>query len=424
MKNEISVFILLFIFLSNTPCYSQTGWYLVNPLPQTNHLSDIQFIDNSTAYIVGHNGVFIKTTDKGLNWSVNYIDSAGGIERLSFVNSETGYILVSDKLKKTTNAGLNWITIYDTNYTGGITAIKFLNDNTGVIAGVSGRVRFTTNGGTSWLYRSINTGSPPLIDIWNADYRNIDTCSLVGRGGFPYQNQHGIIFKTTNQGINWITQFYDINSTSQFFYDIYYLNQNEGIAVGEYGRYTKTTNGGLDWIAYNAPGSVHMYKLKFINEFIGYAGGLWGVLVTTNGGNNWQLQTGSQYPLRSLDFADSMVGLAVGDQGTIIRTTTGGFTGFGSLSSNIPVEYCLNQNYPNPFNPKTKINYDIPKNSFVKLIIYDILGREVIRLVNNEFKQPGRYVVEFNGTNLASGVYFYRIEAGDYVNSKKMVLVK
>lgn len=84
----------------------------------------------------------------------------------------------------------------------------------------------------------------------------------------------------------------------------------------------------------------------------------------------------------------------------------------------------LSQNYPNPFNPKTKINYDIPNNSYVKLIVYDILGREVIRVVNNEFKQPGRYMVEFNGTNFASGVYFYRIEAGDYVNSKKMVLVK
>ncbi len=90
----------------------------------------------------------------------------------------------------------------------------------------------------------------------------------------------------------------------------------------------------------------------------------------------------------------------------------------------IPQVFHLSQNYPNPFNPLTKINYDIPQNSIVKLTIYDILGREVIKLVNNEFKQPGRYVVEFNGTNLASGVYFYRIEANDFIDSKKMVLVK
>jgi hypothetical protein len=90
----------------------------------------------------------------------------------------------------------------------------------------------------------------------------------------------------------------------------------------------------------------------------------------------------------------------------------------------IPQVFHLSQNYPNPFNPTTKINYDIPQNSIVKLTIYDIIGREVIKLVNNEFKQPGRYVVEFNGTNLASGVYFYRIEVGDFIDSKKMVLVK
>jgi photosystem II stability/assembly factor-like uncharacterized protein len=91
---------------------------------------------------------------------------------------------------------------------------------------------------------------------------------------------------------------------------------------------------------------------------------------------------------------------------------------------NIPAVFSLSQNYPNPFNPVTRINYDIPKNSLVKVVIYDILGREVKRLVDNEFKQPGRYSVEFNGTNLASGIYFYRIEANEYVKAKKMVLVK
>lgn len=90
----------------------------------------------------------------------------------------------------------------------------------------------------------------------------------------------------------------------------------------------------------------------------------------------------------------------------------------------IPTSYSLSQNYPNPFNPSTKINYDLPRNSKVMLVIYDILGQEVMRLVNNEFKLAGRYTVEFNGLNYASGVYFYRIEAGNFVQSKKMVLIK
>lgn len=94
-----------------------------------------------------------------------------------------------------------------------------------------------------------------------------------------------------------------------------------------------------------------------------------------------------------------------------------------NINNSVPVVFSLSQNYPNPFNPTTKINYDLPKDCKVTITIYDILGREVIKLVN-EFKKAGRYTAEFNGNNLASGVYFYRIEAREFVQSKKMVLVK
>jgi hypothetical protein len=92
----------------------------------------------------------------------------------------------------------------------------------------------------------------------------------------------------------------------------------------------------------------------------------------------------------------------------------------------IPQTYNLSQNYPNPFNPITKINYELPKDGRVKLVIYDILGREIKTLVN-ELKQAGRYTVEFNGTQYASGVYFFRIQVdggNSYTAVKKMVLVK
>ncbi|MBE2256034.1 MAG: T9SS type A sorting domain-containing protein [Ignavibacteria bacterium] len=90
----------------------------------------------------------------------------------------------------------------------------------------------------------------------------------------------------------------------------------------------------------------------------------------------------------------------------------------------LPTEYELSQNYPNPFNPVTKINFNIPKDSYVKLKIYDMLGREIAILVNNEFKQPGRYTVEFNGSTMSSGIYFYRLETKDFIQTRKMVLVK
>jgi hypothetical protein len=101
-------------------------------------------------------------------------------------------------------------------------------------------------------------------------------------------------------------------------------------------------------------------------------------------------------------------------------------TGNGKNNNILPTEYNLSQNYPNPFNPVTKINYELPKDGRVKLVIYDILGREIKTLVN-ELKQAGRYTVEFNGNNFASGVYFYRIqvEGGkSYTSVKKMVMIK
>ncbi|TRZ51815.1 T9SS C-terminal target domain-containing protein [bacterium] len=92
-------------------------------------------------------------------------------------------------------------------------------------------------------------------------------------------------------------------------------------------------------------------------------------------------------------------------------------------NSNIPKEFNLSQNYPNPFNPVTKINFAIPKSGFVTLKIYDILGMEIKTLVN-EMKQPGYYTVDFNGSSLASGIYFYRVVAGNFVSVKRMVLIK
>ncbi len=87
------------------------------------------------------------------------------------------------------------------------------------------------------------------------------------------------------------------------------------------------------------------------------------------------------------------------------------------------INYTLDQNYPNPFNPTTQIRYSIPKTALVSIKVYDILGKEVATLVN-EAKSPGDYKVEFNGNSLASGIYFYRLQAGDFVQTKKMILLR
>ena len=99
------------------------------------------------------------------------------------------------------------------------------------------------------------------------------------------------------------------------------------------------------------------------------------------------------------------------------------YIGIASHNNGIPKVFSLSQNYPNPFNPSTKIDFAIPKSSMVKLVVYNVLGAEVATLIN-ENMQPGYHSVTFNGFNLASGVYFYKIIAGDFTAVKKMLLVK
>ena len=94
-----------------------------------------------------------------------------------------------------------------------------------------------------------------------------------------------------------------------------------------------------------------------------------------------------------------------------------------SLQRGIPGTPHLNQNYPNPFNPTTVIRYEISVTSFVTLEMYNVLGQEVATLVN-ELKQPGRYEARWNAEKLSSGVYFYRLQAGEYAETKKLILLK
>ena len=95
----------------------------------------------------------------------------------------------------------------------------------------------------------------------------------------------------------------------------------------------------------------------------------------------------------------------------------------GSVEIKYPGKFSLSQNYPNPFNPSTKISFDIPKLSAVKISVFDVMGREVDVLVN-ERMQPGTYQTDWNASKYPSGVYFYKLQSGDFSSVKRMVLVK
>jgi hypothetical protein len=110
--------------------------------------------------------------------------------------------------------------------------------------------------------------------------------------------------------------------------------------------------------------------------------------------------------------------------GTILRTTNGGVTFINEEQLNsAPSEFILSQNYPNPFNPSTTISWQSPVGSHQTLKVFDVLGNEVTTLVN-EYRDAGRHNVTFDASKLSSGVYFYKIQAGNYIETKKMLLLK
>ncbi|MBE2256704.1 MAG: T9SS type A sorting domain-containing protein [Ignavibacteria bacterium] len=107
-----------------------------------------------------------------------------------------------------------------------------------------------------------------------------------------------------------------------------------------------------------------------------------------------------------------------------IISVAGLVTGDNIKGTETPIEYTLHQNYPNPFNPITKISFSLPKDIKVTLVIYDILGREILKLVNNELKPAGSHTFDFNATKIASGIYFYSFITDEFKQTKRMVLIK
>jgi hypothetical protein len=160
----------------------------------------------------------------------------------------------------------------------------------------------------------------------------------------------------------------------------------------------------------------------------------WTIVATTNS-NSWtdpdfvnsppNNNTVVSYKIRTKDTQGlySIFSDIVSTNAAQIFYKEGGKQGERLSAAILPDNYGIQQNYPNPFNPKTSINYQLPKATYVKLAVYDVLGHEIAVLVNGE-KPGGYYSVSFDASQLTSGVYLYRLNTGEYTKIKKMVLAK
>jgi hypothetical protein len=207
----------------------------------------------------------------------------------------------------------------------------------------------------------------------------------------------------------------------------------------------KTTDGGVSWVNEVLPsgGGVLVSGIlefsKISKDTLWGVGGTYlfpnnqtrGIIYrTTNSGTNWSYQIPdtsikiSRYDF--VDFADQLTGWVYRNSPTGIHTVTGGdsiFLSIQQISSEIPSDFVLHQNYPNPFNPVTRIRFDIPVTGDVKLMVYDILGKQVGVLVDERLL-TGSYEYTFDASRLSSGVYFYTLRTDKAVLTKKMVLTK
>jgi hypothetical protein len=223
-----------------------------------------------------------------------------------------------------------------------------------------------------------------------------------------------------------------LNNNEGTLRDIYF-DSSKGIAVSNLwngqGGISRSTNAGVNWTT-----QLFTYALLGVDfpvTLTGYTVGANGTIMkSTDAGLSWIPQSsGTTANLTTVDFINTDIGYTAGYNGVILKTTNGGMVGIEPVSSKIPVKFYLYQNYPNPFNPSTKIKLDIPPyqggwgDGLVKLIVYDILGKEITTLVNEELN-PGTYEVEWDASEYPSGIYFYALSADGFYESKKLILIK
>lgn len=408
--------IIIVVLIKCNPLLSQ---WIAYQLPDNKaKLRHVYFVKTETGFVASDllPSKVWKSVNSGENWEVVLSDSVRLFLGVHFLNKDTGVVLCSgNKIYKTTNGGNNWDL---RNFVGGCGSSFFDFDSSGkgyITCGCNTLIKTTDY---------CETFSEVIgIPWYGEDLRCIDVydSNIFAFGYGDYNGGSTRLTSTTNDGINWmrsvIFNHSQVESISIFKPTLVCILIPPTIYINQ--------NGFEYFIEYQHTFDYHPRKAKFISDSAIYVIGVLGVIYkTTNLGLTWfQQNSPSTRHLNDIYFLNENTGFIVGDSGTILKTTNGGIVFAGSNQEIYPKSYELSQNYPNPFNPTTKINFALTKQGFVTLKIYDITGREIKTLVN-EVKQAGYYSITFSVSDLSSGIYFYRIKAGNYVQTKRMVYIK
>jgi photosystem II stability/assembly factor-like uncharacterized protein len=422
---------------------SGATWQLAQVPDSSRSLVSVQMLNSLTGFIGGaynKTGVTVTGMPEKLYLNSNAVSSKMGLADENY----EGDINYKGLFLKTTNGGLNWSTfgiLPDSVFY--IVGMKFPDLNTGFAcanmgAGLSkSGILKTTNGGVSWGIMYISD-TLEVKQIFTTDGMNI---YVTARTGTPGLGSKGYVLQSSNGGVNWNIRM--LNQTAETN-GISFVNSTTGFISGWStelrGMILKTTNSGTNWQTSIVLGfDSYLSSLSFLpgtgtGISFGYRDNLDSLLIiqTTDYGSTWSKFCPSASPnlFNASDMVDAANWYICGgaNSGTMYRTTNGGISFIETVSSEIPTEFSLEQNYPNPFNPMTNIKFEIPASvettrRVVSLIVYNSLGKEIATLVNEEMNS-GTYEVNWNALNLPSGIYFYTLRSGSFTRMHKMVLLK
>ena len=403
-------------------------------LSQRNYIWKIVRYGNYLFGATGLNGGVVRSTDGGRSWSLLPLQVGLGSPNDICV-TPNGIVMVGNfsypDVWISTDYGNSWKGVNGPEYPIGFTLLALPDGS--VLSGAQYRMYKSTDNGLTWKRVADSTvfgeNSPASMFLTKngtiLTYVDGLTDSTMG------------IFRSTNGGLNWI---YCPNSPKDSITDerqiVAYSQLNNGTIYGftrRDGLY-KSTDDGINW--------EKILPFEYLGiPFFSDGGGLLasdnlglflgGSSNTGYGGLIWSPDYGQTWQIFMPEWKGYMIGSIVQLDSNRILINANGYNYIltvdvvTAVSQNptIPSSFQLFQNYPNPFNPTTTIEFSLPERSFVKLTVYNALGQEIAVLVNEE-KQAGIHRIQFNGSNLPTGVYFYRLETPKFIETKKMILLK
>lgn len=430
MKFRYYAVILLFAAINS---FSQVWINQVNPSPGV--LFSVYAYDANTAWACGELGKVLYTSNGGTNWinRSNAVFGTSNVLSVHAVNPASAFVICNingGKVFKTIDQGLAWQTaFFRTNVT--LSDIQFLNATTGFVFGNPVGNQFfiikTTNGGNSFDTVSINRPNAP-----SSNSLIIPNCTSLFQSGVGgpiviwFGTSTGHVFYSTNTGASWNFSIPDTNISVQ---SLTFSSIQNGLCGGD--NPFMSTNGGFGWIFQGGyPNTGRFYSFENIAGEYFYSSGP-SIYHSTNNAASFSIQftNVSKEDYRDLSFVQTagdnslsvIHGWGVTGDGVISHYTDP--IGIIPISTNIPEKFNLYQNYPNPFNPVTTITFDIAAKSEIRLEVTDILGK-IVKVIHQGTVNAGTYKTEFDGTNLPSGVYFYRLLTEKTNITKKLMLIK